>query len=211
MRAAGALERPFAKLDDEVRFFRNWNEQTRADAATLLVLPAHQRLGAGHLPRPEVDEGHVDEPELFFVERRGELLEPRSHEADVGIDESDQLAARITGDLFQGRVDKFDCSGAVGDQDELGSLLDGDLRIQPRRDRRGLMIVLALGTVLVHGGFFQRDQAIRQAMTINSTGRPLPWLSLHSGTWVPVTQDPHRWKTEAQPSARRLPSWMPPD
>ena len=44
---------------------------------------------------------------------------------------SEQLAVRIAGDFFQGRVDIFDCSGAVGDQDELGSLLDGDLKQTP--------------------------------------------------------------------------------
>ena len=46
--AAGAAQRPVAKLDDEVRFLRNRDEHAGADIAAFGMFPAHQPFEADH-------------------------------------------------------------------------------------------------------------------------------------------------------------------
>ncbi len=68
------MQRPFAKLDDEVRFLGNRNEQRRADRAALGMVPAHQGLEADHHVVLDTHDGLVVQIERIVGQGLAQVL-----------------------------------------------------------------------------------------------------------------------------------------
>ena len=67
------LDHPVPHRHDQAGPLGDRHELAGRDVAVLRVVPAHERLGAHHLARAEVDERHVDEPHLAALERLAEV------------------------------------------------------------------------------------------------------------------------------------------
>ena len=71
---AGLAHDPQPERHDQPGLLGDAQEPVRHDQPALRVLPAHQRLGANHLPRRQVHPGLVVEAQLALLERALQLL-----------------------------------------------------------------------------------------------------------------------------------------